>query len=424
MQRSTNQGCQPAFLRILNILAAAGFGLAALSLFISSTSGQADPTQSFYKFTLAVFLGFLLLVHLFSLVTTISSRPRLVSEQKSRSYLLPASISLLAWGGIVFLVEFLIRKNTGYVAIPILLILAAALPIWWFVELGRRKLLHASSLQTWGSVSVGTSLTTLGAMLIEFILIFALVLIGLITLSGQPGLINDLSRLSQQLQANPNLQETQKLIGTALQNPVVIILVFTFMSILVPIVEELAKPLGVYIFGGRRLTPSQGFVMGLICGACFGFMETMLLLTTSVQQGVYEVILVRVATGLLHTVNTGLTSWGFVSARFDKKPGRWLLCLLAAIFLHGTWNAFGALIGVSPFLTQNLTLSFPAAASLAKAAPFVLGFLSLVMLAILVLLNRHLQKTREKEIASITQPPPIPIQFYPPPYPGNWNPPV
>lgn len=424
MQRSTNQGCQPAFLRTLNILAAAGFGLAALSLFISSTSGASDATQSFYKLTLAVFLGFLLLIHLFSLVTTLSSQPRPVSEQKGRSYLVPASISLAAWGGIVFLVEYLIRQNTGHVVIPILLILAAALPIWWFVEFGRRKLLHGTTMQTWGAVSVGTSLTILGAMLVEFILIFALVIVGLILLSGDPKLINDLSQLAQQFQSNPNLQQTQQLLSTALQNPIVIVLVLVFMSLLVPIVEELAKPLGVYIFGGRHLTPGQGFVMGLVCGACFGFMETMLLLTTSVQQGVYEVILVRVATGLLHTTNAGLTSWGFVSARFDKKPGRWFLCLLAAFFLHGTWNAFGALVGVSPFLTQNFTLSFPAAASMAKAAPYVLGLLAMVMLVILTLLNRHLQRTKEKEIAYLTQPPPVPIRIPFPPYTGMGNPPV
>lgn len=422
MQSSTNQGCLPVFLRVLNITAAAGFGLTALVLFVSSMSGAA-AAQSYYYFALAAFLVFLLLLQLFSLVMAISSRPTPIEKQrKERSLLIPASIGLVVFGGLIVLIEFLVRNNSSLILIPILLILATGLPIWWFVELGRRKLLHGTALQTWGAVSVGTTITPIAAMIIEIILIIALVILGLILLGNQPGLLNEISQFAQQLQANPNLQQAQSLAENVLKNPVVVTLVLVFMSLLVPLVEELAKPLGLYIFRGKRITPGQGFVTGMIGGACFGFMESMLLLTSSVQAGVYEILLVRVATGLLHTTTAGLTGWGFISARYDKKPGRWLLTLLAGIGLHGLWNFFGVMVGISPLVTQNVTVSFPAASTLAKLSPYVLGFLAIGMLTILILMNRHLQKSRAAEESFLSQPPPIPVSF--PTYPSAGNTPV
>jgi len=64
----------------------------------------------------------------------------------------------------------------------------------------------------------------------------------------------------------PNSQQTQQFIEEFLQNPDMVIVVFFYVSLLVPVVEELLKPLGIFLFNGRRITPGQGFVLGMTAG--------------------------------------------------------------------------------------------------------------------------------------------------------------
>jgi hypothetical protein len=420
MQQSSNQGCLPVFLRILNIITAAGLGLAALLLIISVLQGTAAPAESSYYYVLAGLLAFIVILHLFSLVLVLSTRLKVSTEEKkSFPTFFVASLGLILWAVVVFLGEYFVRKGVNFIFMPVILILAVALPIWWFIELGRRKLTNGNTLQTWGAVSIGTTLTPIMSMVLEVLLIFLLVIVAIIFLSFQPGFLNEFSQFSQQFKSMQDMQQTQQMLEGAIKSPVVLILVLLFVSGLVPMIEELAKPLGLFIFSGKRVTPNQGFVLGMICGACFGFIESMLLLTSSMQEGLYQLVLVRVATGLLHTTTAGLTGWGFASAVSQKKTKRMILSFLAAIGLHGLWNAFGVMVGISPFFNKDLTLSFPVAATLTQIAPFVLGFLALGMIAILIVMNIHLRKTRAQEDQSILLPQPPPIPLAPPPLPGG-----
>lgn len=418
MQRSSNQGCLPVFLRIFNFIAAAGFGLAALYLFFSSLQSAATVAQSNHSFVLAGLLLFLLIIQLFSVLRVMSSPPEAAPEQKKPSpTFLAASLCLIPWVGVVYLGEVVIRRGMSFVFMPLVVILAVALPVWWFIELGRRKLLQGSPLQTWGTVSIGTTLTPIVSMVFEILLIFLIAFMVVIILSVQPGFLDQITQFNQQLQTLPDLQQTQRLLEGALQSPVIVVLVLAFVSVVVPVTEEAIKPMGLFIFAGKRITPNQGFVLGMISGACFGFIESILMLNVSIQEGFYQIVLTRVATALLHAVTAGLTGWGYASAISQKKVKRMLLCFLAAICLHGVWNAFGVLVGVSPFFSQEFTLSFPAATILSQAAPFVLGLLTLGIIVILIVMNNHLQHTRTEEEDSLTvKPPPIPRN--PPPIPG------
>ena len=420
MQQSSNKGCLPVFLRILNIITAAGLGLTALLLVTTVLQGTTAPAESSYYFVLAGLLVFIVILHLFSFVLVLSSRPKAsIEEKKPFPAFLVASLGLILWAVVVFLGEVFVRNGVNFILMPVILILAVALPIWWFIELGRRNLTNGTPLQTWGAISIGTTLTPLTSMVLEVLLIFLLVIVAIIFLSTQPGFLNQFSQLSQQFNSMPDMQQTQQMLEGAIKSPVILILVLLFVSGLVPIIEELAKPLGLFIFAGKRITPGQGFVLGMICGAAFGFIESMLLLSTSMQEGLYQLILVRVATGLLHTTTAGLTGWGFAFAVSQKKTKQMILSFLAAIGLHGLWNAFGVMVGISPFFSKDFTFSFPVAATLTQIAPFVLGFLTLGMIAILIVMNIHLQKTRAQEDQTLLPPQPPPLPNSPPPIPGS-----
>lgn len=418
MQRSSSQGCLPVFLRIFNFIAAAGFGLAALSLFLSSLQGAASVEESNHFFVLAGLLLFLLVIQLFSVVQVMSRPPGPEPGQKkpSRTFL-AASLTLIGWAAVVFLGEAVIRRGSSFVFMPVILILALALPVWWIIELGRRKLLRGNSLQTWGVISIGTTLTPLVSMVLEILLIILIAFMVVIILSMQPGVLDQFSQSIGQFRTLRDIEQTQQMLEGALKNPVIVVFMLAFVSVVVPIVEEAIKPMGLFIFAGKRITPNQGFVLGMISGACFGFIESFLTLSTSLQEGFYVIVAVRTATVLLHTTTAGLTGWGYASAVSRKKVKRMLLSFLAAISLHGVWNFFGVLVGISPFFSQDFSLSFPVATILSQAAPYVLGLLALGMIALLIVMNHRLQHTRMEEEDSLTvKPPPIPPA--PPPVPG------
>ena len=91
-----------------------------------------------------------------------------------------------------------------------------------------------------------------------------------------PSLSNQLNSLIFRLQNG--VPDTQTIINTFLPfllNPVVIFLGFATISVLVPIIEETFKPLGVWFLAGQKITPAQGFGFGVLSGAAFGLFENL-----------------------------------------------------------------------------------------------------------------------------------------------------
>jgi len=94
---------------------------------------------------------------------------------------------------------------------------------------------------------------------------------------------------------------------------------------LIPLLEELLKPLAIWILVWRKLTPVEGFVAGLICGSAFGLIESIGNLASISGSDWIIVVLGRTGTGLLHTVATGLVGWGLASAGTIENISTWCL---------------------------------------------------------------------------------------------------
>lgn len=181
-------------------------------------------------------------------------------------------------------------------------------------------------------------------------------------------------------------------VGIALAVDVVISVVFggddsalrdTFRAVVqAPIVEELAKGLGVYLIFliARRAFdgPVDGIVYGALVGAGFAFTENIQYFAISfIEGGIADTTATFFVRGILspfaHVMFTSITGFALgLAARRGASAGRafgpWLLGMTGAIALHALWNG-SAVFG--DFFGLYLVLQVP------LFAGFILGIIAL-----------------------------------------------
>ena len=184
-----------------------------------------------------------------------------------------------------------------------------------------------------------------------------------------------------------------------LSNPKVLALAIGYIAVLVPLMEEIVKPIGVWLFARQIPTPAEGFVLGALSGAAYGLVESLGVSNVSGADWV-TLVAARMGTGLLHIGASGLMGWGIVSMVQERRYLRGLLAYLGAVSLHGVWNGMTILFGFSNVLnaaeTNHLAhLTVPAFGTLVMLA---LGMFFLILHA-----NRKLQP------APFPTPAPVPV---------------
>jgi len=281
------------------------------------------------------------------------------------------------------------------VLLPPLFLLATVLPIWGLVRLGTGGLRAASgqrSLQrAWGIFS--TSLVTgpglafvleIGVIFLVFVVIIALV-------ASNPQASEDIQRLSQRLaNAQDNPETIVRIMRPYLSRPSTIFLMVGFISGLVPLLEELIKPLVVWLFA-RRLQPGEGFVAGILCGAAFALYESLNMISLAPQTPWMEVAVSRVGTDVLHITTSGLVGFAIASTARDGRYLRLVAIYLLAVTLHGVWNLFSVMAGISPLLglpPEGLSGMLQAPVF----SPIALGLMTAGLLGLLIYTNRRLRK--------------------------------
>ena len=119
-----------------------------------------------------------------------------------------------------------------------------------------------------------------------------------------------------------------------------------YIAIIVPLIEELLKPLAVWIFATKIESPAQGFAMGVLSGAAFALIESL----NASADGTTSwpvIVSIRAGTSLLHMTASGLVGWGIVSAFREKRIMRFFAAYFTAVAIHGIWNACAVGTGIS-----------------------------------------------------------------------------
>lgn len=283
----------------------------------------------------------------------------------------------------------------------LLTVMMVALPLWWFVEFGRRQLTAGSPQRQWGLINFSIFAGLPLVILVEIVLIALVLLIGGVWLIGQDEFKPLFMILQTQMVLNPqDFSVLSERMSTIFQKPEVLATGFGLVVILVPLVEEALKPLALWFFIKRDWTPSEGFSAGLICGAAFALVESVFSIASVPGDAWLVTLAGRLGTGLLHTLTAGITGWALVSSWRDGNYKRVGIAYLVSIAIHGTWNFFALLFGLSS--TINLDIA-PSLSGLIEVSPWILASLAIVMISLMFLLNLKIRKAQPPAII-----PPLP----------------
>lgn len=270
---------------------------------------------------------------------------------------------------------------------PVQLMVLCAVFLFFF-SLGVNGLRAGTPLRQWGTAAFGLLAVPFITILLELVVLVIVVILFALWASQQPELMAQITRLTEGLtEAAPNMEALQEMLAPLIASPAVAFTILALAAGIVPLIEELIKPLAVWLLAIKGLTPSEGFVYGMISGLCFAVFESALMLANAASADSWVmVVLARCGTGLLHMTTAGLTGAAIANLR---APGGWLklaAAFILAVGLHGLWNLFGAASGLLALKPENSTLM-----ALGTAAPYFIGALMAFMTALLVLINRRLR---------------------------------
>jgi hypothetical protein len=319
--------------------------------------------------------------------------------EKANNFIRPGSLILLI--PIILLVGYwAANQGTWALALlPPLLVVGAGLPVLWLLWLGKRKLPAGSPQRQWG---LFTAALTIGPFIIVVFEIFVMLIIVVVAVFIMASSFRDLGQL---LPADPNSLSTnpeliEQLAARLIVQPGVIAVIVAFLSVLVPLIEELFKPIGVWLLARRKLTPVEGFTAGLISGATFALFET---LTRAPAPDSWTLfVIVRIGTAGMHIFTTGLMGWAIASAFTEKRYFRLIAAYLLAVIIHGLWNAAPVLFGVS-ILNYILDIGMSIPSHYIITAPIFLLYLTLAAFSFLVYSNRRFVTAQAKPLAALEE---------------------
>jgi hypothetical protein len=178
-------------------------------------------------------------------------------------------------------------------------------------------------------------------ILASFIILF------FVYLAVNPGMLQEIQQLTLRMQSIQNEEAIFNLLGPYLVNPKVLFAGWFFIAVLVPLVEEALKPLGLWFISRRIITPAQGFALGALSGAAYALVESIGSSATAAKEIWIAAVIARAGADVLHVFNTALMGWALVSAWQQRKFWRLALVYLFVIFTHGLWNSASIVTGLS-----------------------------------------------------------------------------
>ena len=353
MQTKKTHWFSVSILAVLGISAALvfliSFGLGINSLYELFTNGG-DPAGSMISSFAFGFQFILLLVCSWFVLQKVMGR-----EHAGLSFNFPfAAWQIAAVIGVVIFSAVIggITASAGipwlnWIILPTLTILVIVPPIWMLTGIGSKGIAMGPRWRVFGVLGLGLTVGPLIMIVLEMIVLLGVIMIGMILVAVQkPDLLREIIDLSQSIQLETDPELIITILAPYITTPAVIAAALGYIALLVPMIEELLKPLAVWLFAVKIESPAQGFVMGMISGAAFALIES--LNASGDSSASWPIIVsVRAGTSLLHITASGLVGWGIVSAFREKKIARFFAAYFSAVAIHGIWNACAIGAGIS-----------------------------------------------------------------------------
>jgi len=363
-------------------------GLSALLAYIEE--GVGNVQSMIYSATFA-FTGILLgVVSIISLLRSMD-KP-FARAQVSTSFEAWKVATSVVGAALALLIGSWIRENqtVNWLVLPLLTVPAVMLPIWALIGMATKDLSLGSRWRMWSTLGISLTITPFLSFVLEAMLVIAILFIVILYAVVNPEAAAAFEKLSTQFAyMNVQSEEALRLLTPYITKPVVVIPVMIFFSIIIPLLEELIKPLAVWLLARKLDSAAQGFSLGALSGAGYAIWETF---NASGQTADWGILLfTRIGTGLLHITTSALMGGAIFMAIREKRYLRLFGTYLLAILLHGFWNASAV---TTSFAGLMVTYSHAANYEPVQWVTTIgLAVLAVVMLSLLVTSNRRYRET-------------------------------
>jgi len=267
---------------------------------------------------------------------------------------------MVLWFCVIAIGYFASQSEAAFLLLAPLTVLGIAIPVWWLIEFGRRKLPRSTTLREWGSLSIGLTVAPMIIMIIETLLIVVVGVFLIFALSTQSDFMQEISRIFQDLDITKgDLESLEDLLLQLAQNPMLASTLLFVIGFVAPFIEEVFKPMAIWFLLRHPIKPHEGFSLGMISGGAFALLESTGLVSQIGPEDWLAAISLRAATGVLHIGLSGFVGYSLTKAWPEKHYSQIFLNLLIATGLHGAWNALALINGYSTSLlpaTQQSTL--------------------------------------------------------------------
>ncbi len=252
-----------------------------------------------------------------------------------------------------------------------------------------------------GRLVWGALLATGMAMVAEALLGMAmLVIVALAMGSSASGrqTIEGLQALAQQLSEMGAFEagDLDPSMIAPLLHPAIVLGLFLMLALLGPLVEELAKLLGLIL--RPPSCRAQAWAWGVACGAGFGILESVFFGAYDLTASTWPaVILVRAVATVMHATMTGLAALGWYALRSEGRLLTGPVLIGLAVAGHGLWNGLALATGLFGLLQRPVLAGAALLALFLLWTAIFLGFLSAPTLTGGVLYSSRVEAPLETE---------------------------
>jgi len=370
------------------------WGFALLSFALGMTDGaqgigSLDNTLSLFLISAIAFAGGLLVIPSSALSLRRITGRRVTSYPRILAWIRPGLIIFLF--PLVLLLGHLVITYTNYswLLLPALHVLAILIPISWLLSLLVRGLPLGSHQRSWGVFDSGLVLGPLLVLLAELLAIAAFITFALVYVFNQPGLYDEIMSLMDELSTvAPSSETIIQLLAPYLASPWMLFAVLAFAAVVVPLIEEAIKPIGVWLLVGRDLSPAEGFAAGALSGAGFALFESLMITSGGTDWAIS--VVVRISTAIIHMFTASLMGWALVTAWGQKRYLKLGITYLGVVLLHGTWNGLTLAMTANDLLPQfGQSPNSPILSIIGTLTPYILGTITIILLIAILQTNRH-----------------------------------
>jgi len=277
-------------------------------------------------------------------------------------------------------------------------LLVAGLPVLWTFNAASWKTNGGPRLRQWRIFGFSLTVMPFMVILLELAAVLLLAVFWVIYIvyrtSVDPGLAREISLLVEQITAaGQDVDSMLLVLEPYFLQPSVLFWVAAVVGGVMPILEEVLKPIALWPLAGKEITPQERFIGGLLCGAGFAVTENLLYFSLAISQEEWLLMVIgRAGTGILHMLASGLVGWGMVKTWRSGKWGAQVVLSLGAFILHSLWNVLALFVGIAP---EYLIEPGP---TLGQMVLFYIPIIVLLILSIagIYLINRRFRNQNNK----------------------------